>query len=346
MNVSGSAHGASASSDPSNLQLALYLRTRSQKDVLRHFIGHPLRGAPPSLNEALVIGLDVEWWEREPKPIIDIGLVELLVDPKLRPRLSHRPHAEEVIEKILGAHIRIMETAHLFNTSARAGISEIYHFGTSLFAPADTITETLKRVFKRAAGGDGTKRLRPVILVGHAAGEGLEKLKTEYGVDVLEFGTIVKVVDTQHFARESNIRAPQQRGANISMHDLLEYFSIPQGNVYSAGNRIVYTMLAAILTCLKVELYPLGPQAAVNDRDIQTIINKLMKDLQNVEPPLSYGVTIYCTKCDSRSHFRQERSEAVSCGHCAQSRNAKLRSNSRTHKTDRCIHTMAGHSRN
>lgn len=60
----------SASSSPAgyhqNAELVDFLSYYSQGDVLRHFLGHRIPGAPAWLDEALVLGLDTEWWQDNP----------------------------------------------------------------------------------------------------------------------------------------------------------------------------------------------------------------------------------------------------------------------------------------
>jgi hypothetical protein len=61
------------SSKELNSHLTRALADIDAADVVRHFVGFPLLGAPSVLNEAAVICLDIEWWQHQPKPTTELG---------------------------------------------------------------------------------------------------------------------------------------------------------------------------------------------------------------------------------------------------------------------------------
>jgi len=56
-----------------NSHLTRALADIDAADVIRHFVGFPLLGAPSVLNEAAVVCLDIEWWQHQPKPTTELG---------------------------------------------------------------------------------------------------------------------------------------------------------------------------------------------------------------------------------------------------------------------------------
>ena len=45
---------------PQNIELAQFLAHYSDSEVMNHFIGHQIQGAPPALNESVIVALDME----------------------------------------------------------------------------------------------------------------------------------------------------------------------------------------------------------------------------------------------------------------------------------------------
>lgn len=46
------------------ISLVQFLSTQSQRDVIRHFLGYSLSGAPITVSDAILVGLDTEWREK------------------------------------------------------------------------------------------------------------------------------------------------------------------------------------------------------------------------------------------------------------------------------------------
>lgn len=62
-----------------NSHLTRALADIDAADVIRHFVGFPLLGAPSVLNEAAVVCLDIEWWQHHPKPTTELGKCNYLL---------------------------------------------------------------------------------------------------------------------------------------------------------------------------------------------------------------------------------------------------------------------------
>ena len=56
------AHNPFTPEEQSNENLSTILASHSGAAVLRHFAGYPLIGMPPSMNQAAIVCLDMEWW--------------------------------------------------------------------------------------------------------------------------------------------------------------------------------------------------------------------------------------------------------------------------------------------
>lgn len=325
--------------DWAKIRLADFLMECSDLEIMRHLLGNLIPGAPSALDDAYLVGLDAEWWEKDPNPITELGFAELRPS-KIVP--IHEPHAEDSLLQIQTTHLRIMENAHLVNKFRGAGNPEDFHFGTSAFIPAQEALKVLMEVFCRFIHADGEQpRLRPVIFIGHAVECDFEKLSDKLGVDLLKFGTIVKVIDTQILAKEAGIVGP--KGPNISLKHMLEYFHIQPDNLHMAGNDIAYTMVAAVLAALKNDLYTSAdhiPEPIVNGRHIQDVLADI-KAVNKAGPPPPWGVTVFCTRCDRLDHSRDECTEYVNCIHCCGSSSKKISYLARTHMTEKCLFPRA-----
>jgi hypothetical protein len=143
-----------------NTFLTDFLAGCSDADIIRHFVGYPMTGAPIILKEAAVVCLDTECWSREPKPTTEIGISELMLKG-----VVPDAHAENILISIQSAHARVMQHAHLRNTFHGAGDSENFHFGTTKFVTMEEAKQVLINTFVRP---NAKSALQPVVLIGHA----------------------------------------------------------------------------------------------------------------------------------------------------------------------------------
>ncbi|KAJ4371750.1 hypothetical protein N0V86_008303 [Didymella sp. IMI 355093] len=127
----------------------------------------------------------------------------------------------------------------------------------------------------RMIGHDGDK-CQPIIFLGHVVEDLLDHIKAHFGIDLLDLGTIVKVIDTQNLAKDALIHSP--KGPNISLSDLFEYFNVCIPNHTNAGNEAAGVLVAALLTSLRNDIYMSGmPQAVVVNCDIQHVIEHVQE---------------------------------------------------------------------
>jgi hypothetical protein len=315
-----------------NSYLAGALANQGDADVLRHFIGFPFLGAPAALNEAAIVCLDIEWWQKEPKLTTEIGIAEIMAKG-----LFPSVHAENILTGIQVAHARPIPYAHLLNNFTGAGDPEIFHFGTTKFVTAEEAKQVIINTFVRPrVGGDGS--LQPIILVGHAVDNEFDHIQRAFGVDLRSYGTVVKVIDTQAMASNAGIHGP--KGPSIGLRDLLEHFNINISNLHTAGNDAAGTLIAAVLLALKAGLYPASPgkpPAIVQGRNMQDVVESVMAIGKSMPPP-PWGCELYCTRCGRDNHVRKTCFAKVWCTICRDSGVVRLYNAHKTHTTANCTY--------
>jgi hypothetical protein len=325
-----------ASSSDANAFLECLLAKMPGEIVLRHFMGVPLMapfGDNLSLNEAAIVCLDFEWWQEEPKPTTEIGTAERVLKDVL-PSV----HAENILTTIQVAHARIMPNAHLTNTFAGAGNPEGFHFGTTMFVTELEAKKLVLDTFVRPSSYH-PNFLKPIILIGHDVQNEVDHINSAFGIDLHQYGTIVKVIDTQVMAHDAGIKST--KGPKISLGDLLTHFNINFGNLHTAGNDAAGTLMAAILIAFQDFLYPNRqygkPPAIEQGRNIHDVIDRAMQIGKSLPQP-SFGRPYYCTRCGCCNHFRTGCIARVVCTLCRDSKVKQLYNNHDTHMTSRCIY--------
>ncbi|KAF2009662.1 hypothetical protein BU24DRAFT_329335, partial [Aaosphaeria arxii CBS 175.79] len=228
--------------------LANFLEGRSGRDILRHFFGFKFHPYPKKvLDEAIFVGIDTEWWEHDPHPTTEVGISSLYPHSIMRyPGF----HAEFILKNIGTHHIRITEYAHLVNSFPGAGDPERFHYGKTVFLTTEETRQALYKAFTQK-GERGT--LRPIIFIGHDTSGDFVKIKEDLGVDIMQFGSVVKIIDTQQMASEMGIMGT--KGPKISLKELAQYFLIDPVDLHQAGNDIANIMFVAVLMSLRDELY-------------------------------------------------------------------------------------------
>ncbi|KAF1925943.1 uncharacterized protein M421DRAFT_423224 [Didymella exigua CBS 183.55] len=129
-----------------------------------------------------------------------------------------------------------------------------------------------------------------------------------------------------------------QRAPIISLSDLLEYVKVLIPNYHKAGNEVAGTLIAAVLTCLRNDIYMHGvPYAVVVNCDNQDVIEHFQA-LGKSLPPLSWGQLKLCTKCDRNNHVRSEYCAQVLCNTCENLGAMKLFKARKTHHMAKCLY--------
>lgn len=312
--------------------LAQQLSRVSDISIIRHFFGFPIYDVIPELHEAAIVCLNASWWQNTPYPTTEFGIAELMVKG-----LSPTIHCENILNGMRVVHARIIPNAHLLNQYTDAGDPEAFNFGTTKFVSLEEAKKILINTFvrPRTVGNDSGQH-QPIILVGHAVETLLEHLRASFGIDLLNLGTIVKVIDTQNLAKDALIHSP--KGPNISFSGLLEHFKLRIAQHHNAGNEAAGALIAALLTSLRDDIYMHGtPQAVVVNRDIHDVIEHVQALGKSLPLP-PWGQLKFCTKCDRNNHVRAECRAQVHCQACEQSGVVKLFKARKTHQMSKCLY--------
>lgn len=94
--------------------LSAYLTQHSELSILQHFLSRPLPNAPSLLNDAVFVGLDMEWWERQPASITETGFA-VFKGSDLLAYDSSTMSLLDLLQKFEFFHTRIIETCHMEN---------------------------------------------------------------------------------------------------------------------------------------------------------------------------------------------------------------------------------------
>ena len=147
----------------------------------------------------LFLILNQEWWQTSPHPTTEIGISEIQPQSVLPSAL-----AENILTEIRVAHARIMPVAHLMNNFQGAGNPEEFHFGKTKFVTQEEAAEILFNSFRRPRIQDDGS-VQPIIFLGHACTNELEHIGRNFGLDLFQIGSIVRVLDTQTMAKEAGL---------------------------------------------------------------------------------------------------------------------------------------------
>ncbi|KAF2729560.1 hypothetical protein EJ04DRAFT_399242, partial [Polyplosphaeria fusca] len=279
--------------------------------------------APSALTDAVIVGLDVEWWEWDKDDLTELGVS--ILDTRLIPWTATIIQA---LSSVYTYHFRIKENAHLVNTDLCPGSPDNFQFGITKFINKEQARDMLLKAFTWPLRED-TSELRPVIFVGHAVDNDIAMLQQHFGIDISALGCIVATVDTQQMAIEAGIRAKKQ--GVIGLRDLIGWFKVDvdPGELHTAGNDVAYTMIAAFLCAHKATkiIYP-------HQSVIKFILNRLKyRDHRLVDS--RFGTEVFCTLCDSEEHMEQDCKEFVLCEKCGLY--PRRVDQAMEHKTEKCV---------
>ncbi|KAI4961167.1 hypothetical protein J4E86_000193 [Alternaria arbusti] len=217
----------------------------TQSAILQHWMQRcgseiPLgsAAAAAALQDAIIVASDAEWYEHDDHFITELGISVL--NPRSVPQtFSSSPWG--ILTSMENYHVRIKPHAHLTNKDLCEGHPDAFQFGSTTFVSVKEAKEMLRSVFTRR---DIYGNLRPIIFVGHAVSNDYEVIKSRFGLDLEELGTIVATIDTQVLAVEHGLVNPSRK---IRLAHLLSEYDIKEPYLHNAGNDIVCTMIAAFL---------------------------------------------------------------------------------------------------
>lgn len=258
----------------------------TQSTTLHHWIrfqeiSFPVDTAAHTLCDALIVGLDAEWYEHDPQFVTELGIATL--DPG---SIRHWTMPWDVLSSLVTHHVRIKPNAHMVNSELCSGHPDKFQFGKTTFSDIEEAKEILRDSFTRF---DYRGQLLPVIFVGHAVDNDTKMIKARFGLDLEELGVIVATVDTQTLAVEAGLVA---EGRKIRLSDLLGKFDITEKYLHNAGNDIVCTAIAALL----MGFSRLGKGNATAYEAFKRHTRSAYK--------ITHGVPVFCTKCDSTEHAK------------------------------------------
>lgn len=295
-------------------------------EMLQHFLGHRLPHAPALLDDAVIVGLDAEWFERGNKDITELGIA--IIDTRDLSGASFNS-AWEVLEKMNVYHARIAENAHMVNTKYCPGRPDMFQFGQTRFVTKYEARQVLIDAFCHD-DREGTRN-RPVVFVGHAVDNDVEMMNKHFGIDLNSLGSIIATIDTQVLALEAGI-AP--KGTLLGLRGLLAVLGFHEQCLHTAGNDIAYTMITALqmaysdLNHSRFDLF--FDRVVTNDQPKV----EYLKYLSSLKPGPKFGIPIFCTRCDSKEHMAEQCDVSVFCEKFAE--HPKHYRYAHTHKMEKC----------
>ncbi|KNG48300.1 hypothetical protein TW65_05209 [Stemphylium lycopersici] len=299
----------------------------SDSAILRYGLGLPNASAPALAENTVVIVMDCEKHEHEPRVLTEYGL-HTFTRKEMAPIFQNPgAHGEEILRNIYYYHIRLLENAHYTNRKFCPGNPEKNHFGSTRFATKqqakDFLTNAIAWPVEEGAPESGDKC--PVIFLGHAVKNELQMLQDDLGVDPSVLSNVVAIIDTQTIAAEQGYRG---RGDKIGLGPLMEQCGVEFKDGHTASNDAAYTVIGALHMVMKDRL-PLG-----NERSLQDVVDDLGSYSAGVAPDV--GVKKYCTRCASFQHNRPQcRGKIERCEKCLKAGHEKA---AYTHVTKLCSH--------
>ena len=162
----------------------------------------------PFLTNVVFICVDVEAYEKEPRPVTEIGISILDTNDLVDLPPGHR--GANWMEKIRSRHFRITETAHLHNSEFVTGCADRFEFGESEFCSINEAPQVVASCFRPPysapssnaigdadASDQGKEEIpkRQLILVGHDTQTDIRYLR-KTGYDVANLSNLVEALDT------------------------------------------------------------------------------------------------------------------------------------------------------
>ncbi|KAF2825491.1 hypothetical protein CC86DRAFT_407700 [Ophiobolus disseminans] len=269
--------------------------------------------AKDSLRDAIIVGLDVEWWEYDKGFITELGVS--IIDPRF---VTDWTSPWKVLETMVTQHVRIKSNAHMVNRDLCKGHPDKFEFGKTSFVNVEQAKEMLRCSFLRF---DTHGCPRPVIFVGHAVDNDASIIKKEFGLNLEALDILVATIDTQVLAAEIGL---VQGTRTPKLSDLLAKYKISEPYLHNGGNDIACTIIAAVFMCS-----PFAP-----NNNVQAYYDRLKQHLHTTGKVM-HGSETYCIKCDFDKHLTADCQLYVYCMHCAGSK--ETINMAPHHKTEKCL---------
>ncbi|KAF2491538.1 hypothetical protein BU16DRAFT_621084 [Lophium mytilinum] len=297
------------------------LRSWNQVKTMRWALGNGSESAENQPSSAILIAIDCEWHENEPRELTEIGIA--MLDTRDIQGLEPGPNAENWLDKIWFYHLRIREHGHMLNTRFCPGHPDDFNWGTTKWVTKAEASRALHDLFTERVEPPKPE-LCPVVFLGHAVHGDSQKLAEHLQFDMGAIGSVVSTLDTQVIANECGYRG---RGDTIGLGPLCSRFDISPKHLHNAGNDSGYTLITAVMMGLTSE----QKELAKVDKPVDSLMTSLMAARKSYRPP-SWGVESFCTRCDRVGHVQPQCRARVECSKCK----AKSRRGYRSHSTHRC----------
>jgi hypothetical protein len=323
--------------DEKMAELQRYLLPKTQLSVLRFCLGlETFEDAPPLAKEIVVICFDTEGWTADSNKICEVGMNTFAVSA-MQEIEDIGPHGENLMRRLFFYHIRVRENAHLINIGNCPGNPEANRYGQTRFCDLKDMRDVLDAFFGQET--DMTNPglgYRPLIILGHALGSDLIKLRTTMGWDPYVFGNIVKEVDTQQLARDCGLWCT--KNDQIGLHKLTIICHVAYRDGHTANNDAAMTTFDAFqLAIYGIDVIREDDRVEAG-KTLQDVIDEVEK--LSLEDECDYGSEMCCLRCGSLDHMENKglRSRCrvkVECAHCIE--NPKTHGKAFSHMTERCI---------
>ncbi|KAL8714133.1 MAG: hypothetical protein Q9220_001861 [cf. Caloplaca sp. 1 TL-2023] len=228
-------------------------------------------------NDVVFICVDVEAYEKEHRPITEIGVSTL--DTRDLTTLPLGEGGTAWMKKIRSRHFRIKETAHLHNSEFVAGCADRFEseFGVSEWISIREAPQVIASCFRppysaeadpvctgSEVNGDATSLpKRKLILVGHDIRMDIDYLR-KIGYDVSNLSNIIEALDTADLYRAwKHQQNPTKLGTILCDLELVGW------NLHNAGNDAAYTLQALIGIAIAARTSPspsTNPKSYVTSR--------------------------------------------------------------------------------
>ncbi|USP79643.1 hypothetical protein yc1106_06917 [Curvularia clavata] len=302
----------------------------NQSAILQHWLGISSKARPShssqntaalnALQDAIIVALDVEWFEHDSSLITELGVS--ILDPRDLPS-SGTQSPWSILSKLQTHHICIKRNTHLVNGDLCPGYPDQFKFGITTYASIQSAKEMLQSVFLRH---DPHGYARPILFLGHAVDNDYNMIKSRFGLDLEALGTIVATLDTQVLACEQGLAEPSRM---MRLQHLLEHYDIDEPYLHNAGNDVVATVVAALLMSFPGST---TRSSAAAYAELKTILSAT----NSVDSPAHtlFGKSRFCTRCDSDKHTKAECKRELHCEHCA--KDPEREHLATQHKSDKC----------
>ncbi|KAI4256477.1 MAG: hypothetical protein LQ352_002083 [Teloschistes flavicans] len=216
----------------------------------------------PFQSNVVFICVDVEAYEKPPRPITEIGISTL--DTSDLVNIAPGERGIDWMKKIRSRHFRIREHGHLHNSEHVQGCADRFEpdFGVSEWISIQEAPQVIASCFrppysrrskdisgKSQTDDSESKDLqRQLVLVGHDIQNDVEYLR-KLGYDVANLSNVIEAVDTADLYRAwKHEQNPTNLGAILLELELVGW------NLHNAGNDAAYTLQALLGIAISARL--------------------------------------------------------------------------------------------